>query len=53
MTEQETRAVERIIAIAERIEEFRMVTAGRKSIPASMLQELRMARKQVKSSCGI
>jgi hypothetical protein len=44
--EKERRAVERLVAIADRIEEFRMNTEGRKMIPKAMLQELRMARKQ-------
>jgi len=53
MTEKEARAVERIADAADRIEQFRELTEKRKHIPATMLNELRMARRHVKSSCDI
>ena len=53
MTDKELRAIERIVEIAERIDQYRELTAKRKPIPATLLNELRMARRHVKSSCGI
>jgi hypothetical protein len=55
MTDAERRAIERIVEaadrIADRIEEFREVTAGRKPIPAALLNNLRMARRHVRQTC--
>jgi len=53
MTEAERRAVERIAKAADHIEEFRTVTEGRKRVPASLLNNLRMARRHVRQACDV
>jgi hypothetical protein len=53
MTEAETRAVERLVKAADRIEQFRVATERRKPVPLLMLQALRLARRHVKHACGI
>jgi hypothetical protein len=53
MSDAELRAVERIADVADRIEEFRAATDGRKPIPATLLNQLRIARRHVRQSCGI